>query len=468
MEVGDSLTITWFTSGHHYFLVSIANDSNQSEIGLQICRLYSSKFDRSDREDMLNSIDPIDLKTRVAKTVLVASTILFAIIIINDSLIGLIKPALIKLPVILVFIWAYRLLDRIGFKPEYTHLVNIPVLFFFTFNYFTNQGTDGPTLLGMTSMFVVYPILLSNRWKWIYTTVTLLLIGILLYVGTDKANLINPVYHSSEEQFFDHFASAMAMGIYLTIIVSIVINLYRRQNQNLSATQATLTSQLKVIETEKERNQLLLGIIAHDVKGPVNNLKQLLELRDQLNNSPELINKLFNDVGKRLSDVGSTIDNVLEKTKIDLAQGSKTTVNPIKLTQSLLDDSAYKFEAKQQVTRLTSTDAAKAQASLGAITAEVNMVLRNLIDNAHKYAPENSVITIELDVVQGRAHWQITNEGPAIPKELQSRLFSKSVTSKEGTGVGLYLCKSIADQIGAELYFTTGDSGTTFHFKVGV
>lgn len=417
---------------------------------------------------MPNSIDPIDLKTRVAKTVLVASMILFAIIIINDTLIGLIRPALIKLPVILVFIWSYRLLDKIGFKPEYTHLVNIPVLFFFTLNYFTNQGTDGPTLLGMTSMFVVYPILLSNRWKWIYTILTLLLIGVLLYLGTDKANLINPEYHTAEEQFFDHFASALAMGIYLTIIVSIVINLYRQQNQYLSATQATLASQLKVIENEKERNQLLLGIIAHDVKGPVNNLKQLLELRDHLNNSPELINKLFNDVGKRLSDVGSTIDNVLEKTKIDLAQGDDNNINPVMLTQSLLQNSAYKFETKKQDVRFNVTDAALAQTSLGAVTAEVNMVLRNLIDNAHKYAPENSLITIELASVQGRTCWQITNAGPAIPKELQARLFSKSVTSKEGTGVGLYLCKSIAEQIGAELYFTSGETGTTFYFKVGV
>lgn len=417
---------------------------------------------------MPKSIDPIDLKTRVAKTVLVASMILFAIIIINDTLIGLIRPALIKLPVILVFIWSYRLLDKIGFKPEYTHLVNVPVLFFFTLNYFTNQGTDGPTLLGMTSMFVVYPILLSNRWKWIYTILTLLLIGVLLYLGTDKANLINPEYKTAEEQFFDHFASALAMGIYLTIIVSIVINLYRQQNQYLSATQATLASQLKVIENEKERNQLLLGIIAHDVKGPVNNLKQLLELRDHLNNSPELINKLFNDVGKRLSDVGSTIDNVLEKTKIDLAQGDDNDINPVMLTQSLLQNSAYKFETKKQEVRFNVTDAALAQTSLGAVTAEVNMVLRNLIDNAHKYAPENSLITIELASVQGRTCWQITNAGPAIPKELQARLFSKSVTSKEGTGVGLYLCKSIAEQIGAELYFTSDETGTTFYFKVGV
>jgi signal transduction histidine kinase len=414
---------------------------------------------------MTNELNQVDLKTRVAKTVILASIALFLVIIINDSLIGLIGPALIKLPVVFLFLWAYWLLHRIGFRQDYTHLVNLPVLFFFSVNYFTNHGTDGPTLLGMSSLFVIYPILLTKVWKWIYTSFTLLLIGVLLYFGTEKANLITPYYASAEEQFVDHFATAIVVGVYVSVVVSIVIRLYRRQNQRLTSAQSVLAKQLKLVETEKERNALLLGILAHDVKGPVSNLRQLVELRDQLNNSPELINKLFNDVGKRLNDVGSTIDNVLEKTKIAITRNDDAEGSPVQITDSLLRKAAHKFGNKQQEIRFNHSGIADHQCSLGNVSAEVDMILRNLIDNACKYAPSHTVISIDLKFTEGQVCWQITNDGE-IPRSLQSQLFSKSVTSKEGTGVGLFLCKSMADQIGADLSFTTHDNYTIFHLKV--
>ncbi len=411
-----------------------------------------------------------DLQTRVAKALLIASSMLIFGISLSDLVLGFWLLAAIKMALILLFVWAYHKLRNEGYKESNTHLVNIPVLVFFSLNFLTNQGIDGPTLAGMLSLFVVYPILLSKPWKWVYTIVTLLLIAVLLLVSIDKQLLFVADYSSESLRVYDHIFTYAAMGVFLTLLVSLVINFYRKQNIDLERARLELSKQVAREEAEKSRKSELLGILAHDVRAPVANLSQIMKLYEREVLSAEAMAGLMDSIRYRLRDLEGTIDNVLGQIHLEntLETDGHESIDPSGITQELTALLRYKFDAKKQTLLFLDNSSRGSRLTKTQVANTLALILRNLLDNAHKYSPEGSEVRIILSDTPKALEWKIIDQGPGIPEEMKDRLFSSSIQSKQGTGVGLYICKSLADRISAALHFDTGSSGTVFtvHFPL--
>jgi two-component system, OmpR family, sensor histidine kinase QseC len=73
----------------------------------------------------------------------------------------------------------------------------------------------------------------------------------------------------------------------------------------------------------------------------------------------------------------------------------------------------------------------------------ISILMRNLLDNAIRYSPEKSLITIEIleDHDKGKVILQVSDNGPGIPKELRERVFERFYrmigNKASGTGLGL-------------------------------
>lgn len=80
----------------------------------------------------------------------------------------------------------------------------------------------------------------------------------------------------------------------------------------------------------------------------------------------------------------------------------------------------------------------------------IRQVLINLLSNALKYAPDDSRIQVKLNA-DGTTVWlEVADFGPGIPEEERARIFDRfyRVGGKEGTGLGLAVCKSIVEAHG--------------------
>lgn len=92
-------------------------------------------------------------------------------------------------------------------------------------------------------------------------------------------------------------------------------------------------------------------------------------------------------------------------------------------------------------------------------------VMRNLLENACRYAPEGSVITIsaEADRNAGEAVFRVVDSGQGIPPELRPRVFERffRVEKHRGgqisTGLGLAICKHIIERHGGRIYVEDGE-----------
>ncbi len=92
----------------------------------------------------------------------------------------------------------------------------------------------------------------------------------------------------------------------------------------------------------------------------------------------------------------------------------------------------------------------------------LEQVLVNILDNAAKYAPEGTAITIAARLLSVHVEVAVTDHGPGIPLEDQARVFDMFYRiaggdrQRAGTGLGLAICKGLVEAMGGTIRAETG------------
>jgi signal transduction histidine kinase len=105
----------------------------------------------------------------------------------------------------------------------------------------------------------------------------------------------------------------------------------------------------------------------------------------------------------------------------------------------------------------------------------LRQVLTNLIDNAVKYSPAGDEVAVRARRDDGRLLIEVADNGPGIPFDQQRLIFEKfgradvAGGSKPGTGLGLFIARSIAEAHGGTLDVESRpQAGTTFVLSLPV
>lgn len=217
----------------------------------------------------------------------------------------------------------------------------------------------------------------------------------------------------------------------------------------------------KLNELDKAKNRLF-SIIGHDLRGPVGNslflLKELPQVGDRLSSDTE---NILDNVRNALTEVHGLLENLLLWAREQAADMSikRTTVsiNPIlkqsmELTSPLLPLRNMKIKAEVLPDNLSWKVDANA----------FGTILRNLLSNALKYAPENGEVTcqIRIDSDTSQMVLKVCDTGTGIPKSIQDHLDVPSVNQKDlNSGLGLKLVHLLVNQHGGTLLFEQDEKG---------
>lgn len=103
-------------------------------------------------------------------------------------------------------------------------------------------------------------------------------------------------------------------------------------------------------------------------------------------------------------------------------------------------------------------------------TTSINILIRNLVDNAIRYTHENGNVKIDIQENDNEVSLHVSDNGPGIPEELRERVFERFFrvigNQTTGSGLGLGIVQQIAKLHHAEIQLKTPEIGTGLEFVV--
>jgi len=104
----------------------------------------------------------------------------------------------------------------------------------------------------------------------------------------------------------------------------------------------------------------------------------------------------------------------------------------------------------------------------------VVVIVQNLLSNAIKYTPNKGKVTLEIKKRKNNVEIVVSDSGYGIPKKQQDQIYKKlfradniKVKDTEGTGLGLYIVKSILDNTDGKIWFKSAEGkGSKFFVAI--
>ncbi|MCL4406208.1 MAG: ATP-binding protein [Patescibacteria group bacterium] len=168
---------------------------------------------------------------------------------------------------------------------------------------------------------------------------------------------------------------------------------------------------------------------------------------------------------KRMIDLVNALLNV---SKIDLGT---FPIEPEAVDVAAISDSVIGELEPQMRERHIVVD--KKYGSMPKIEADpkiIRIIIQNLLSNAVKYSKEGGRITESIQKESGNLSITVADNGIGIPSGQQDKIFAKLFRADnarevdpDGNGLGLYLIKSLVEQLGGRIWFESAENkGTTF------
>ena len=240
----------------------------------------------------------------------------------------------------------------------------------------------------------------------------------------------------------------MIVGVVMYLVLSIkTINLTRRQSNFIDS-------------------------VTHELKSPIASLKLYLQTLNRRHISAEEQAVFYKSMLEDVERLDGLINHLLdtariakdrtpaEPVEIDLAETLRSTSEMVCMQHGKPSD-IVRLDLQPCVVRGNPVD--------------LELIFRNLIDNAVKYAnEENPRVEVSLEPKEkGRVLVAVRDNGRGIPVQYRSKLFARFMRlgselerDKPGTGLGLYIVRTLVGKIGGKVRIRDRDGGRGTAFEV--
>ena len=268
----------------------------------------------------------------------------------------------------------------------------------------------------------------------------------------------------------------IAIGIVALGAAFLVLNWNKKLEGTVNARTAELRRANEQLKNHDQMQKEFINVAAHELRTPIQPVLALSDiLRSKIKDKEqvELLDVILRNV-KRLQRLSQVILDVtmieshslkLNKHAIDL---NDLIVNIVQDHQNVIQKSdgkvklEYETEAKGKEGK---------QIFVEADRERITQVIWNLLTNAMKFTKDGT-ITVSTRVTGREVIVTVKDTGEGIDPKIQPRLFSKFATSSiQGTGLGLYISKSIVEAHGGSMWAENKRDrrgGATFYFSLPV
>ncbi len=225
----------------------------------------------------------------------------------------------------------------------------------------------------------------------------------------------------------------------------------------------------------EEMREQLSQMIVHDLRNPLSSIMSSLEiLRVGTEDDPiSLMQEILPIAQNSARRMDQMINTILDTARLRAGENILTPA-PF-LVSELVEGATASMQFSLSLRRQHLT--VEMQPDLPALVGDYDLlrrVLINLLDNAIKFSPVNSVIKLSVRVIGREFRFAVADAGPGIPEEEQGQIFELFVRGHQqgkvkGSGVGLAFCKLVVDAHGGRIWVDSKpDAGSVFTFILPV
>ncbi len=251
--------------------------------------------------------------------------------------------------------------------------------------------------------------------------------------------------------------------LFLTAILFIIATIITRSFERLA-------------EANRMKSEFV-SIVSHQLRSPLSNLKWVIELLISGRISPvsekqleyfKILKENSNRMSELISDllIVSRIEQgrlPLKKEEISLQEVIKGVIKEMEIFAGA---SNVEIDLKSE----------KNLPQIIADRFQLKLVIENLLDNAIRYIKEKGEVKVKLEKKNSNLYFEVQDNGVGIPKDDQKYIFQKFFRSSNvlryqtgGSGLGLYITKSIIEKLGGKIGFLSQEGvGSTFWFTLPI
>jgi len=265
--------------------------------------------------------------------------------------------------------------------------------------------------------------------------------------------------------FPDFLGHYKALSVYIASIAGISLSNARKYMQIMNSKE-----QLQKINTTKDK---FISIIAHDLRGPISGIAQLLDLvnNKEYSFTQDELNNILIELGEASHSILDLLENLLQWAK---NQKGEIDVNTEKLLLPEIAEDCLTLLKMQAANKNIKLISKIDNIFVYSDRKMIVTVLRNLIHNAIKFSNQGTAIVISAEKKDKTAQISVKDSGIGIKPEIIQKLFkiaenvSTTGTNREkGTGLGLILCKEFVEKNGGTIFVESElGKGSTFSFTV--
>lgn len=253
----------------------------------------------------------------------------------------------------------------------------------------------------------------------------------------------------------------------------------RTFTQLLAQSAATALYRARSYEAEREKRRSaeilaharedVLGVVAHDLRNPLNLILMTGELLAEENLTAERRRDMLQIGMRAAKQMNRLIDDLLDTVRLQAGKLS-LAVEEVSV-DSIIRQAEETFRPLAERRHVTLETAIANGATVRADPTRVSQIVGNLVGNAIKFTPEKGTIRLRASPGEKQVVFQVTDDGPGIQPDNMSHLFDNFWQARKddrrGVGLGLAIVKELVEAHGGKIWVESKpDQGSTFSFSL--
>jgi two-component system sensor histidine kinase KdpD len=261
---------------------------------------------------------------------------------------------------------------------------------------------------------------------------------------------------------FGH-AVTLAGMVFVSALVSGLTESLRREQAR--ALRSERRSQKARLEAEVERvHAALLSSVSHDLRTPLATISASAQMlvRNHVGMAPALRGEMLTSIADEAERLDGLLRNLLAITRVETGE-LRLQVLPASLDEVVTD--ALRRLEHRFAGRSVQLNAERGLSLVDLDVRLFEQALLNVLDNALRYSPAGSPITIDTRQVDGKVQIRVADAGVGVAESDRELVFEKfrrgsnAPRSDGGVGLGLTICRAILRAHGGEITMAGAVSG---------